>query len=114
MEVLPDMKDSAFVRELHVYGDVSCVGEKSGSQHKGIGSKLLKDADWFSLMNGYSSLVCISGIGVREYYRKRGYVITTENGYVKKCILPTWLNIIYLIIVKIIKDVIRARRDKDD
>lgn len=101
-EVLPDMKDSAFVRELHVYGDVSCVGKKSGSQHKGIGSKLLKDAEWFSLMNGYSSLVCISGIGVREYYRKRGYSITTEHGYVKKEILNYLTKIIYNYIVSFV------------
>lgn len=99
-DILPDMKDAAFIRELHVYGDVSCVGEKSGSQHKGIGSKLLKDAEWFALINGYSSLVCISGIGVREYYRKRGYTITTEHGYVKKDILNYFIKFIYNIIVR--------------
>tara|TARA_Y100000389_G_scaffold66310_2_gene62415 strand:+ start:86 stop:1858 length:1773 start_codon:yes stop_codon:yes gene_type:complete len=99
-ETLPEMKDSAFVRELHTYGSVSKVGEKRGSQHRGIGSKLLKDAEFYALMNGYNSLVCISGIGVREYYRKRGYTITTSHGYVKKNILPYPIHLIYNILVK--------------
>ena len=37
-----------------------------------------------AFLNGFSNIVCISGIGVREFYRKRGYVITTEHGYLKK------------------------------
>lgn len=101
-KILPEMKDAAFVRELHTYGSVSKVGGKSGSQHKGIGSKLLKDAEFYALINGYSSLVCISGIGVREYYRKRGYTITTEHGYVKKNILPYPIDFFFKIITKLI------------
>ena len=44
----------------------------------------LDDAEMAAFLNGFSNIVCISGIGVREFYRKRGYVITTEHGYLKK------------------------------
>lgn len=101
-EILPDMKNSALIRECHVYSTLSKVGQnndKDSSQHKGIGTRLLKDAELFALMNGYSSLICISGIGVREYYRKRGYTITTEHGYLKKNILPKYIDIFYKMIM---------------
>ena len=101
-EILPEMKNSALIRECHVYSTLSKVGQnndKDSSQHKGIGTRLLKDAEFFALMNGYSSLICISGIGVREYYRKRGYTITTEHGYLKKNILPKKIDVIYKVII---------------
>ena len=81
---LDELKNSALIRELHVYGSLSGVGSELGSQHKGIGTRLLCDAERAALLHGFSNIVCISGIGVREFYRKRGYVITTEHGYVKK------------------------------
>ena len=82
--IFDELKDCALIRELHVYGSLSGVGSQSGSQHKGIGSRLLFDAEMAAFLNGFSNIVCISGIGVREFYRKRGYVITTEHGYLKK------------------------------
>lgn len=86
-DVLPELRKCALIRELHVYGDVSAVGELGRSQHIGIGSRLLRDAERISIWNGCCSVVCIAGIGVREYYRKRGYTLTTEHGYVKKHLL---------------------------
>jgi histone acetyltransferase (RNA polymerase elongator complex component) len=80
----PELKNSAFIRELHVYGDLSGVGQSKGSQHKGFGTKLLKDAERIALYNGYSNIAVISGNGVRNYYRKRGYNVTTKHGYLKK------------------------------
>tara|TARA_Y100000739_G_scaffold13493_1_gene11100 strand:- start:158 stop:1948 length:1791 start_codon:yes stop_codon:yes gene_type:complete len=82
--IFDELKDCALIRELHVYGSLSGVGSQSGSQHKGIGSRLLFDAEMAAFLNGFSNIVCISGIGVREFYRKRGYVITTQHGYLKK------------------------------
>tara|TARA_Y100000389_G_C17465864_1_gene525461 strand:- start:3000 stop:4769 length:1770 start_codon:yes stop_codon:yes gene_type:complete len=102
--ILPELKNSALIRELHVYGDLSAVGNKhKGSQHKGIGTKLLRDAELLALWYGYTNIVCISGIGVREFYRKRGYNITTKYGYVKKNILYYWITIIYNFIICIRK-----------
>ena len=43
-------------------------------------------------------LSCISGIGVRNFYRKRGYTITTENGFVQKVVINPYLyTILYFL-----------------
>lgn len=84
IEVFEELKHTALIRELHVYGKLSMVGQNNGNQHFGIGTALLKDAEQFTIRNGFRKLSVISGIGVREYYRKRGYTITTENGYLQK------------------------------
>jgi ELP3 family radical SAM enzyme/protein acetyltransferase len=74
--VIPELKgNTAMIRELHVYGRVKQVGFKdtTGSQHFGIGKSLLAIAEEISKKNGYEQIAIISGIGVRDYYRKRGY-----------------------------------------
>lgn len=75
--VIPELKGkTAMIRELHVYGRVSCVGnaKNTGSaQHLGIGKKLLAMAEKISTSKRYEKIAVISGIGVRDYYRKRGY-----------------------------------------
>ena len=67
------MKDFSFVRELHVYGEMTKIGERLDWQHKGYGMKLLKEAERISKENGIKKIKIISGIGVRNYYRKFGY-----------------------------------------
>jgi len=66
--------ESALVRELHVYG-FSVAPGKSGNvssvQHKGLGSRLLKRAEAIARENNRTKMVIISGIGVKEYYRKK-------------------------------------------
>tara|TARA_Y100000389_G_scaffold61968_1_gene58000 strand:+ start:3679 stop:5445 length:1767 start_codon:yes stop_codon:yes gene_type:complete len=93
--IFEDLHNSALIRELHVYGDISGVGTKKGSQHKGIGTKLLRDAEIYALKNGFVDISCISGIGVRNFYRKRGYIITTKNGFVKKQIIHPFVSYIW-------------------
>ena len=68
-------KDSALIRELHVYGSALAVGSKSKkeSQHRGWGQKLLKTAEAIARKNKKKKIIIISGIGTREYYRKLGY-----------------------------------------
>jgi len=66
-------KDSALIRELHVYGVSTSIGKKGTIQHKGYGKKLLNIAETISKENKKKNIVIISGIGVREYYRKFGY-----------------------------------------
>jgi elongator complex protein 3 len=63
------------IRELHVYGRTKQVGSNvnGGAQHFGIGRKLLSIAESVSINNGFNEIAVISGIGVRDYYRKRGY-----------------------------------------
>jgi elongator complex protein 3 len=66
-------KDSALIRELHVYGPAVSIGKKGSIQHKGIGKLLLKTAEQIAKTSKKSKVVVISGIGVREYYKKLGY-----------------------------------------
>lgn len=73
------MSGSALVRELHVYGTMKRVGEEGNqSQHTGMGKRLLARAEEIAKGDNkydlkYNKLSIISGVGVREYYRKRGY-----------------------------------------
>ncbi len=71
---LKELKDASIIREVHVYGKQTPVGEKSkGKQHIGFGRKLLKEAEYLSKQNGCKFIAVISGIGVRQYYEKFGY-----------------------------------------
>jgi elongator complex protein 3 len=68
--------DSALIRELHVYGTSIALGTKGGGQdvqHKGFGKRLLKEAETIAKKAGKKKMVIISGVGVRDYYRKLGY-----------------------------------------
>ena len=51
------------------------ISEKSSSiQHKGLGKKLIKEAEKIIKQEfKIEKLAIISGIGVRGYYRKLGY-----------------------------------------
>lgn len=72
-------KDSFLIRELHVYGNETIVSKKGISvQHKGLGRQLLQKAEEIALKNNCKKMVIISGVGVREYYRKLGYVLEGE------------------------------------
>lgn len=73
----------AIVRELHVYGQALNLGEKGRiSQHKGIGKLLMEKAEEITKENGIKKLSIISGVGVREYYKKLGYDL--EDTYMVK------------------------------
>jgi elongator complex protein 3 len=76
---------TGIVRELHVYGKATglgVVGVQGGAQHRGYGSQLLHIAERIARENGKRRLLIISGVGVREYYRKLGY--TQEGPYMAK------------------------------
>ncbi|HYE60254.1 MAG TPA: tRNA uridine(34) 5-carboxymethylaminomethyl modification radical SAM/GNAT enzyme Elp3 [Candidatus Kapabacteria bacterium] len=72
---LPEIEDCAFIRELHTYGQLVSIGKKdaTASQHKGMGKKLVAEAERIAKENGFPKLAIISGVGVRGYYRKLGY-----------------------------------------
>lgn len=74
--VFPSIKNTALIRELHVYGNVNQVGTQNnmkGIQHKGIGKNLLKIAENIAIENNYKKITVISGEGVKEYYKKFDY-----------------------------------------
>jgi len=74
--------ESALIRELHVYGTATALGESGNVQHKGWGKKLLSEAEKIAKKNGKDKIVIISGIGVRNYYKKLGYEL--EGVYMVK------------------------------
>ncbi|MCS7109515.1 MAG: tRNA uridine(34) 5-carboxymethylaminomethyl modification radical SAM/GNAT enzyme Elp3 [Candidatus Micrarchaeota archaeon] len=84
-------QDYAFVRELHVYGpQVGILNQNESSsikkaipvQHLGIGRMLMEKAESIARNKGVKRLFVISGVGVREYYRKLGYRL--EGPYMVK------------------------------
>lgn len=66
--------DTALIRELHTYGELMPVDSgRQAVQHIGFGKRLMARAEELAREHGYKKLAVISGIGVREYYRKLGY-----------------------------------------
>lgn len=74
------------IRELHVYGTLQGLQQHESSQgkvqHRGLGKKLLQTAEEISKKSDFTKLSVISGVGVREYYRKQGYHL--EGTYMVK------------------------------
>jgi len=83
------LRDSAIIRELHVYGKAMEIGENDtkSTQHKGWGEQLLQQAEEIAEKKGVKKLAIISGIGVRDYYRKRGYKL--KNTYMVKNLMSS-------------------------
>ncbi|MCK4520716.1 tRNA uridine(34) 5-carboxymethylaminomethyl modification radical SAM/GNAT enzyme Elp3 [Candidatus Parcubacteria bacterium] len=69
------LKNTTIVRELHTFGQMIPISEKAlGAQHKGLGKKLIKEAEKITKQEfNLKKIAVISGIGVRNYYRKLGY-----------------------------------------
>ena len=78
------LENSALIREVHTYGQVVPLDKDIlAPQHIGLGKKLMIEAENIS-KNEYNlkKIAVISGIGVREYYKKLGYKL--ENTYMVK------------------------------
>lgn len=87
MCIYDDLKNSALIREVHVYGMMIPHGAQAtggASQHRGLGKQLIQEAERITKTHGLSEISVISGVGVMEYYRKLGYTTLTEGQYLKK------------------------------
>jgi elongator complex protein 3 len=73
--LIPELSNSAIIREVHVYGQVVDIGskEEGKAQHLGLGTKLITKAKQISKENGYNNIAVIAAIGTRQYYRKQGF-----------------------------------------
>lgn len=79
LKKLPELKDCALIREIHIYGQALGLGIKGEKgQHTGLGKWLMGEAEQIAREAGYKKIAVISGIGVREYYRKLGYNLVGE------------------------------------
>jgi elongator complex protein 3 len=74
---IKELKHSAIIREVHVYGEAIQIGDKKTGkpQHLGLGKKLIKDAEKISKEHQYKKVSVISAIGTREYYKKQDYIL---------------------------------------
>jgi len=78
---------TAIVRELHVYGPQVPVGVEYDDawQHKGWGRRLLETAEDIARYEfSARKIIILSGIGVREYYRRLGYRRPHNSPYMVK------------------------------
>ena len=75
----------AMIRELHVYGQALKLGEKGNvGQHTGLGKWLMSEAEKIAKEEKCKKISIISGVGVRNYYRKLGYELEKEGEYMGK------------------------------
>ncbi|MCX6743865.1 MAG: tRNA uridine(34) 5-carboxymethylaminomethyl modification radical SAM/GNAT enzyme Elp3, partial [Candidatus Parcubacteria bacterium] len=76
LKKLPELKDTAMIREVHTYGQLIPLNTKQKAvQHIGLGKRLIQEAEKISRKNGFKKIAVISGIGVREYYKNLGYTL---------------------------------------
>jgi elongator complex protein 3 len=70
-----EIRTSALIREVHVYGGALDLGARSEGkpQHRGFGSRLVDEARVRAAAAGYAELAVISAVGTRGYYRKLGF-----------------------------------------
>ncbi len=78
-------ESTGLIRELHVYGPTVPIGFRMRKtwQHRGFGKVLLKKAERIAKDEfGMKKVLVMSGIGVREYYRKFSY--KDDGPYISK------------------------------
>jgi len=81
-EILPVLKNAAIIRELHTYGHLAPLNKRFNKkivQHTGLGKKLMAEAEKIAKKEtDLKRIAVISGIGVRNYYKKLGYGLKDE------------------------------------
>jgi elongator complex protein 3 len=83
-----ELPSVALVREVHTYGKMTEINkqDKKSPQHIGLGKKLMQEAERIAKKEfGLNKIVVISGVGVRNYYRKLGYKL--KNTYMVKSLI---------------------------
>jgi ELP3 family radical SAM enzyme/protein acetyltransferase len=96
---IPALRGASLIRELHVYGGLKKVNQYStkGAQHHGFGKKLVMLSEIISWKNGYKRIAIISGVGVRNYYKKMGYELH-ETYMIKHLNIYSILTNIFIIL----------------
>jgi len=79
------LNKAAIIREIHTYGRQIQISksDKEASQHHGLGRKLIKEAENIAKNFGLKKIAVISGVGVRDYFRKLNFKLR-DNYMVKK------------------------------
>ncbi len=87
INIIPILQNSAVIREVHTYGQLVSINSKNkkSPQHTGLGKKLILEAEKIAREEfNLKKIAVISGVGVRDYYRKLGYRL--KEGYMVKSI----------------------------
>jgi len=71
----PELRASALIREVHVYGSSLGLGRRAEgrAQHMGLGGRLIDRAAEIARSAGFEDLAVISAVGTRVYYRGLGF-----------------------------------------
>ena len=79
-DIIPEINNTALIREVHVYGNSLGVGSSNkSSQHRGYGQLMMLVAEDIAKENGFYKTSVIAGIGTREYYKNKcGYSLIGE------------------------------------
>lgn len=80
---IPILKNSAIIRELHVFGPSKSIENEQSNkdfiQHQGLGKKLIQSCENIvKKETSFKKLAVISAVGVRNYYRQLGYKLKEE------------------------------------
>jgi ELP3 family radical SAM enzyme/protein acetyltransferase len=121
---LGEIRGCALIRELHVYSSLTPVSKNKGTiddgqldggglvqhkgfgiQHKGFGKRLLQQAEQIASFNNYRDVAVISGVGVRNYYRQRGYELDSTY-MVKRINMYAFIYNICVYIVQYVKQLV--------
>ena len=110
----PELEGCGLIRELHVYGQVaSSRNTDEKAQHLGLGKILMRKAQKIAYYNNCNKLAVISGVGVRNYYKKLGYKLV--NTYMIKninnnvsCILVGVLNVLFNVLLFYLTYILRT------
>lgn len=70
-----ELRGAAVIREVHVYGPALGIGDDSAgeAQHRGLGARLIAEAERQVRAAGYRQLAVIAAVGTRGYYRRFGF-----------------------------------------
>jgi elongator complex protein 3 len=82
---LPVLQGATIIREVQTLGQLVSIGKKKmAPQHRGLGKKLIKEAEKITKKGfGLKKIAVISGVGVRDYFKKMGYNLS-ESYMIKK------------------------------
>lgn len=74
-DVIEEIRGTAMIREVHVYGPALALGSTSRgeAQHIGVGSQLITMAEEITARHDYTRLAVIAATGTRAYYRRHGF-----------------------------------------
>lgn len=70
-----ELEGCALIRELHVYGPALHIGATGDgkAQHRGLGGRLLAQAEQIARAGGWRRIAVISALGTETYYQRHGF-----------------------------------------